>query len=329
MKSLHLRKNLHEHWLRRVTAAMAALVFTGSAATTWADALYIITGAQDQAIIMEEGVRCTVSSPLLNVYTRRGEQDIYLSSGQTVTVCHNGATITTRARKESVTGLLERLHIEPAPTDMISVDVSEGITLSVASDITYHDTVIEDAPSPVRRVPNAAMPAGTERVVTQGSDGVRTCVYEVVWANGAQLSRHFLKELHTTATETVVEYGTAVDSVSSDDVLVDVIPNADGSGTMAFSAVKNMTATAYTAGYDGVGTRTASGTTVRKGVVAVDRKVIPLGTKMFVVANGGIVYGTAVAEDTGVIGNKVDLYHDTYRECIQFGRRGCTVYILE
>ena len=50
MKSLHLRKNLHEHWLRRVTAAMAALVFTGSAATTWADALYIITGAQQQIL---------------------------------------------------------------------------------------------------------------------------------------------------------------------------------------------------------------------------------------------------------------------------------------
>ena len=90
-----------------------------------------------------------------------------------------------------------------------------------------------------------------------------------------------------------------------------------------------MTATAYTAGHDGVGTRTATGTTVRKGVVAVDRKVIPLGTKMFIVANGGIVYGSAVAEDSGIRGNKVDLYHDTYNECIQFGRRGCTVYILE
>jgi 3D (Asp-Asp-Asp) domain-containing protein len=50
---------------------------------------------------------------------------------------------------------------------------------------------------------------------------------------------------------------------------------------------------------------------------------------MFIVAKGGIVYGSAVAEDTGIRGNKLDLYHDTYNECIQFGRRGCTVYILE
>ena len=41
------------------------------------------------------------------------------------------------------------------------------------------------------------------------------------------------------------------------------------------------------------------------------------------------IYGMAVAEDTGVKGNKVDLYYDTYQQCINFGRRTCTVYILE
>lgn len=113
--------------------------------------------------------------------------------------------------------------------------------------------------------------------------------------------------------------------------------NADGSGTLYlkdgtelhYSGVRNMTATAYTAGHGGVGTRTATGTHVRVGTVAVDRNVIPLGTRMYIVADGGIVYGLAVAEDTGVRGNTVDLYYNTYNQCIQFGRRGCTVYILE
>ena len=74
----------------------------------------------------------------------------------------------------------------------------------------------------------------------------------------------------------------------------------------------------------------STGTFVRKGVVAVDKNVIPLGTKMYIVSNdGSVVYGMAVAEDTGVHGNKVDLYYDTYQQCINFGRRSCTVYILE
>lgn len=99
--------------------------------------------------------------------------------------------------------------------------------------------------------------------------------------------------------------------------------------TLRFSKSVSMTATAYTTGYDGVGTVTASGTTVHVGVVAVDPKVIPLGTRLYIVANGGVVYGKAVAEDTGVRGSCVDLYMDTYRQCIEFGRRSCIVYILE
>ena len=38
---------------------------------------------------------------------------------------------------------------------------------------------------------------------------------------------------------------------------------------------------------------------------------------------------TAVAEDTGVRGNIIDLYYDTYQQCINFGRRTCNVYILK
>lgn len=99
--------------------------------------------------------------------------------------------------------------------------------------------------------------------------------------------------------------------------------------TLRFSKSLSMTATAYTTGYDGVGTVTASGTTVHVGVVAVDPKVIPLGTRLYIVANGGVIYGKAVAEDTGVQGNCVDLYMDSYRQCIEFGRRNCMVYVLE
>ena len=50
---------------------------------------------------------------------------------------------------------------------------------------------------------------------------------------------------------------------------------------------------------------------------------------LIVAADGSVVYGTAVAADTGVRGNIVDLYYDTYQQCINFGRRTCNVYILE
>ena len=147
-----------------------------------------------------------------------------------------------------------------------------------------------------------------------------------------------MEEQDSTAVNEIVEYGTGAKTVSATDRIASVAKNADGSGTLTFtsgatlnfSGVKSMTATAYTAGYGGADYCTATGTTVRVGTVAVDKSVIPLGTRMYIVASdGSVIYGMAVAEDTGVKGNKVDLYYDTYQQCINFGRRTCTVYILE
>ena len=96
------------------------------------------------------------------------------------------------------------------------------------------------------------------------------------------------------------------------------------------SGSMKVTCTAYTAGYGGVGTRTATGTTVHVGTVAVDKKVIPLGTEMFIVGSSGYTYGNAVAEDTGVRGAAIDLYMNSYQECKQFGRqKNSTVYFLD
>jgi len=69
----------------------------------------------------------------------------------------------------------------------------------------------------------------------------------------------------------------------------------------------------------------------QRGVVAVDPKVIPLGTKLYIESpDGSYVYGCAVAGDTGgaIKGNRIDLFMDTYSECMQFGRRTMNVYIL-
>ena len=60
--------------------------------------------------------------------------------------------------------------------------------------------------------------------------------------------------------------------------------------------------------------------------------MIPYGTKMYIVSDDGKwIYGVATAEDCGgaINGYIIDLYFDDYDTCIQFGRRNCTVYVLE
>ncbi len=89
-----------------------------------------------------------------------------------------------------------------------------------------------------------------------------------------------------------------------------------------------MRATAYTT--EGKSRKnTASGTVARVGAVAVDPSLIPLGSKLLIQgADGKWSYGVAVAEDTGVKGKKIDLFFNTYRECVNFGVRNATVYVL-
>ena len=76
---------------------------------------------------------------------------------------------------------------------------------------------------------------------------------------------------------------------------------------------------------------TSTGTTVRSGTAAVDPRFIPYGTRMLIVSHDGErYYGIATAEDCGgaIKRDRMDLYFPTYQECIEFGRRRCTIYFL-
>jgi len=87
-----------------------------------------------------------------------------------------------------------------------------------------------------------------------------------------------------------------------------------------------MTATAYTSQDAGNGSRTCRGNELRRGLAAVDPRVIPLGTRLFIKG-----YGFAIADDIGgaIKGNKIDLAFDNHDEAIQFGVQRVTVYILD
>ncbi len=94
--------------------------------------------------------------------------------------------------------------------------------------------------------------------------------------------------------------------------------------------IKKMTveATAYSPRVietDGNPWRTATGMRSGFGIVAVDPKVIPLGSLLYVKG-----YGYAVAGDTGSLikGNRIDVFFYSTQDAFRWGRRKVTVYIL-
>lgn len=69
---------------------------------------------------------------------------------------------------------------------------------------------------------------------------------------------------------------------------------------------------------------TASGIPVRKGVVAVDPELIPLGTKLHVPG-----YGRGIAADVGyaIKGKIIDLWFPTTAKAREWGRRTVTITV--
>lgn len=342
LKKFNLRNNTDAHRKRTGTAllGLAAAAITCLSAATPASALYLLTGVEDTAIVLDGSQEAPdLSDRMVRVTNGSQGCDVQLDAGLKVSITRNGTVTTTESkRNETVSALLKRMDVVLSPLEMVSFDLSQPgrLDLTVAEELICYEEIKEDAPYETVRVANASLPKGTERVTQKGVNGTRSSIYEVVWSGGKIISRQYVEEVSSTTVNEIVEYGTATAAVTQNDTLKEVRKNSDGSGTLvfasgatlSFSGAKSMTATAYTAGHGGVGTRTASGMAVQKGVVAVDKSVIPLGTKLFIVTNDGLVYGTAVAADTGVKGSRIDLYHETYRQCIEFGRRGCTVYLL-
>lgn len=123
--------------------------------------------------------------------------------------------------------------------------------------------------------------------------------------------------------------------VSTNDITV---KNTNNSSTTDSNATTNneninpgyisnftMESTAYTGD-----TITATGTVpVRdsEGIstIAVDPSIIPLGSLLYV--DG---YGYAIAADTGgaIQGNIIDLYLNSYEECMNWGRQNVSVYLI-
>ena len=113
--------------------------------------------------------------------------------------------------------------------------------------------------------------------------------------------------------------------VNSDGTLIDHEGNP-----VSYQGMLSGRATAY---YAAPGAGTSTGRKAQYGVVAVNPKVIPYGTKLYICsADGSIVYGYAVAGDTGgtlMAGTVlVDLYYNNYQQCCWFGSRKMNVYVL-
>ena len=240
---------------------------------------------------------------------------------------------------ETVADLLARLELELTEGDVLShppeTPVTDGMVLTVEHTLTRQETYTATVPHDTIRCLDHSLPAGTEEVLVEGRDGELLCTASVTYINGQEARREVLTRRQTIAPVTeIIAQGTAQppETVQSDMPVIGdgyiIMPSGE---LLTYYKTDNVTATGYTHTDEGCDLITSTGTTVRYGTAAVDPRFIPYGTRMLIVSHDGErYYGIATAEDCGgaIKRDRMDLYFPTYQECIEFGRRRCTIYFL-
>lgn len=338
-------------WLRLPAVMLTALLALALVRQTAFAKTYVITDgdrvvtyttfATDPAEVLDQAGLTLEQYDTYTTQTGEGVEEITICRSQRVTVDYHGEEMTVTTFGETAGELLSRLNLELGEYDVLShapeTQTSDGMVLRVDSVVKTQETYTAAIPHTVTYCNDATIPAGIQEVLTLGADGELLCTADVLYVNGEEVERVVLSETVTRApVAEVIAVGTGAEAHATDTNAMPVI--ADGYITLptgevlTYSDTATIRATAYTHTDAGCDMTTYTGTTVHKGTVAVDPRYIPYGTRMFIVSNdGAYVYGISVAEDCGgdIKGDRMDLYFPTFDECIQFGRRVCTIYFLD
>lgn len=264
---------------------------------------------------------------------------ITVCRSQQITLQLYGQSTTVSASQETVSQLLSRLNITLEEGDVLSLspdtETYSGMVLRIDHVIETEQTYSTAIPYETTYCYDSSLPAGDSQVLTAGVNGELLCTALVTYVNGEETERTIPEESIAQAPVTeVIAIGTAETWVADPEdrpVIEDGYIYLPTGEILTYTSTLQVDASAYTHTDEGCDFITSTGTTVHIGTVAVDPRFIPYGTRMFIVANdGSYIYGISTAEDCGgaIKGNRVDLYFPTYSECMLFGRRDCTVYIL-
>ncbi len=251
------------------------------------------------------------------------DTEIIVRHAKPVVLDINGKTRKIYTVNRDVGSVIEGLGIDTSADIKVnpSADtrVSYGMIIHLKLLNRWVEKIRTDIPFETTRKDDSGLDKGKTAVATKGKPGVNEKVIEHVMAGGSEIETIVRSEKQIVdPVVQIVKVGTRIPRPA--------VAAAGGPGINISRGGRGVTmlATAYAPGTGGAGWRTATGTGVYKGIVAVDPRVIPLGTRLYI--DG---YGPAIAADTGgaIKGNRIDLGFSSGAEAIQFGRRSVVVHI--
>lgn len=260
---------------------------------------------------------------------------INIKSAVNVSLSVDGKQLKLKTVKNTVEEVLIERKVKLNRLDKISPQLDEKVKEGLNVKITrVEEKVIENKErinfaKEVKKTDKYE--TGTKKVIQDGQVGEKLISTKIRYEDGKEVSKKVIGEkVVKKPINEILAIGT-----------LNLIRPSRGDKSlpaMNYSRKIKVKATAYTADYNHLGYKddpyagmTASGKRARRNpggysTIAVDPRVIPLGTKVYVEG-----YGLAIAEDTGgaIKGNKIDLYMDTYPQTRNWGVRTVNIYILQ
>jgi len=201
-------------------------------------------------------------------------------------------------------------EVSPSLDSKIEGDLSVQLVKVETKDLVEKEAIKFD--TIVEKDPN--LDSSVQKVKSEGNNGEKEITYQVVYKDGAEISRN------VKSTKTILEPQNEVVVKGTGQVYA-----SRGGDSITYKKKFNCTATAYSNHSNTATGRTPVRNEGGLSTIAVDPRVIPLGSKVYV--DG---YGYAIAADTGsaIKGNIIDLYLNSSSECNEWGRRSVNVLVV-
>ena len=194
----------------------------------------------------------------------------------------------------------------------LETKITDGMIIHVLARKSFLSREEVEVPFGTQVINDAEMAFGAKKVEKEGVKGKDLVTYENITRPGREQKIELDRQRIAEPVNEIVRQGVAQSILTPD-------------GYVKYKKKIYGEATAYTWGGGATG-HTSIGLWPKRGIVAVDPRVIPYYTKLYIPG-----YGMAIAGDTGgaIVGTRIDLFMDSLHECYQWGRRGVEIYILE
>ena len=286
---------------------------------------------------------------LSSAHTVTPAEDTPLSPGCKITitaacgvlVTADGKTDTYNVTAVTVGELLQDLGITVDEDDMVTPSLSDavydGVEVVIRRVEYREETTTEVIDYGYISEETTSLVSGTSKIKQYGIEGEKTVISRQKYVDGElaesvtvseKVTREPVDQIKLIGTGKAPSYSNQGNSSVSN--IAGKFTDSSGK-TVSYTRKLTGISTAY---YAAEGSMTATGTPVFVGGVAVNPNVIPYGTRLYIVtSDGSRVYGYATAVDTGgalMSGSVlVDVFFPTYNECVSWGRRNVTVYVLD